>query len=79
MARRRLRLVLKWIGGFIAWYVYGFLVFAILGSFHGDRFLLAISVWIAPLIVLLAFWVYVESPAELKRRAGMQFKAMLRR
>ena len=57
-------------------FVYYILAFVIFGEASG--FFVAISIFLAPIVVLLAFWVYMEGPAELADRIALRIRTFLR-
>lgn len=77
MARRkRLRRILKWLAWAVGTYVYGIIVFGIVGHAFG-YFALAVFLFLAPFLALLAFWVYVEGPAQIADKLTVGIKALL--
>jgi len=75
--RKRLRRILQWVAWAVGIWVYAVIVFVIVGHAFG-YFALAVCLFLAPFVVLLAFWVYVEGPAELADKMAVRVKAMLR-
>jgi hypothetical protein len=74
--RKRLRRILQWVAWAVGIFAYYILVFAIFGEASG--FLVAISIFLAPIVVLVAFWVYVEGPAELADRIASRIRTFRR-
>jgi len=73
---KRSRRILRWVTWAVGIYVYAILVFGVLGD--ASSFFVAISIFLAPISVLLVFWVYVEGPAELADRIVLRVRTFLR-
>jgi hypothetical protein len=73
---KRLRRILQWAAWAVGIFVYYFLVFTIFGETSG--FFVAINIFLAPVVVLLTFWLYVEVPGELADRIALRIRTFLR-
>jgi len=79
MEKRKLRRrILQWVGGFVAWYVYGVVLLGL--SVHSSISLyVVLALWMAPILLLLWIWIDIQGPAELRKAAGERLRSLVRR